>query len=472
MLPHRVFLLPVVAVVGLAGTSGVAHADENPPPAETAADAPAGLTEDEFVELFREFVDTVDQIDRNFVRDIDRRELIEAAIRGMVDELDPYSSYVPPRAVDDFTESIERKFGGVGMQVQVEPRSRRLIVFSPLPGTPAYRAGVQAGDVIVSVEGESTDGMTLRELTSRLKGDPGEAVAFSVVRRGQAEPLEIEVVREVIRVPTILGARYRPDGKVDFAIEPGSDIGYVRLTNFTRRTGRDLRVVVQNLVRSGTRGLVLDLRGNPGGLLDQAVAVCDLFLEEGVIVSTAGRNVDETVWRAKAPGTLPDIPLAVLVNRFSASASEIVSACLQDAGRAVVVGERTFGKGSVQTVIPLKDGKSVLKLTTAAYRRPSGANIHRFPDAADDDEWGVTPNEGFEDFYSNTDLASLLRQRRDRELIPGLNAEEAASDDEGAGETEEDAVPFVDRHLETAIDYIRGELAAESPDQAAERPAA
>jgi carboxyl-terminal processing protease len=366
-------------------------------------------------ELLRLFVDTLDQVERNYVKDISRRELYEAAIRGLVSKLDQHSNYIPPDEIESFKGTVENEFGGVGIQVSRE--SGRLLVISPLVGTPAYRAGIQAGDWITAIDGAATRDITLDEAVKRMKGPIGTSVRVTVLhaRDGRSETLTLR--REVVRVETVLGDRRKPDDSWNFFLDESRKIGYIRITAFGRHTTNETRSAVKSLVEQGVRGLIIDLRFNPGGLLSSAVEISDLFVAEGRIVSTAGRNVAEQVIYAKKPGTYEGFPMAVLVNRFSASASEIVSACLQDHGRAIVVGERTWGKGSVQNIIELEGGRSALKLTTAGYQRPNGRNINRFEGATEDDEWGVSPNEGYAIRLPDEELRQLIETRRERDIL-------------------------------------------------------
>jgi carboxyl-terminal processing protease len=227
-------------------------------------------------------------------------------------------------------------------------------------------------------------------------------------------------------------------------------IGYIRITAFSRDTASELRKALTQLKAQGMRALVLDLRFNPGGLLPAAIDVCDMFVPEGRIVSTEGRNTEPRVWNAHKEGTFEGFTTAVLVNRYSASAAEIVAACLQDHRRAVVVGERTWGKGSVQNVIELEDGHSALKLTTASYRRPSGKNIHRFPDAKEEDDWGVKPDEGYELKLTDREMAVLLENQRQRELVlPKKTASKPASTAVAAEGVEPGSPPTGDLHTDT-----------------------
>ena len=410
--------------------------------------------EDEYYDLFREFVDTFEQIDRNYVNEVDRKELMRAAIEGMVTKLDPYSSYIPPTDLADFTQGIEQEFGGIGIQVQIDSESRRLTVMTPLPGTPAYKAGVRSGDVVMEINGESTEGFTIEDAVKRLKGPAGDEVSIGVLHKGEEKVETVKLVREVIQVATVLGDRYGEGDAWDFMIDDANKIAYVRLTHFGRRTAEELRETLDKLRGEGLKGLVLDMRFNPGGLLSQAVEVCDLFLESGTIVSTKGRNVPERSYDARKDGVAAegDFPIAVLVNRYSASASEIVGACLQDHHRAAVVGERTWGKGSVQNVIDLGGGSSALKLTTASYLRPSGQKIHRFPKDTEKDEWGVHPDPSLEIKFSDDELRNYLLDRRNRDVI-GASQERM----------------FEDRQLQAALKLLREKIAKPAGDKDGEK---
>ena len=376
----------------------------------------------ETLELLKVFVDSLDQIERNYVKPIDRRELMEAAIQGMLEKLDPYSSYITPGQVDRFRSSVESQFGGIGIQVSVEQGVLKIV--TPLVGTPAYRAGLMSGDTIVEIEGKPVAGVPLDEAVRRLKGPVGTKVTMTVQHSGKGEKKTVTLTREIVHVETVLGDRRTDKDQWDFMYDRQKRIGYIRVTSFGRDTVRDLRRALEQLQKDKVRGLVLDLRFNPGGLLTSAIETCDLFIDKGRIVSTKGRNVKERVWDAKAEGTFGGFPMAILVNHYSASASEIVSACLQDHQRAVVVGQRSWGKGSVQNVIDLEDCKSVLKLTTASYWRPNGKNIHRFPDAKEGDEWGVRPDKDYEVALTTEEMRQLVDDRRERDIVQPHEAEQ------------------------------------------------
>lgn len=420
--------------------------------------APKPKPKDDDYELFKKLVDAVDQIQHNYVTDVDRRELVDSAIRGMLSKLDPYSTYIAADEAQQFRAKLLGEFGGIGIQIAAD--DGQLTVLSPIYGTPAYRAGVLAGDRIVAINGRSTDGINVDEAVKRLHGQEGEPVTLTVVHPGKHEKTKIKLVRERIHLETVLGDRREPDGRWQYMLDPKLRIAYVRLTAFSSDTGTELQQVLTQLEKEKLRGLVLDLRFNPGGLLSAGVEVSDLFVSEGRIVSTQGRNSPEHAWDAHKEGTFSGFPMAVLVNRFSASSSEIVAACLQDHKRAVVIGERTWGKGSVQTLIQLDDRTSLLKLTTASYRRPSGKNIHRFPDAKDSDEWGVVPDAGRKIELDDEEMIRLIQDRRQRDVLPSP-VKEGAKKAAGEKKTEpKDKSPApVDRQLQAALKYLAAELA-------------
>ena len=401
-----IFFLLLFAAGGIPGATAVG--DQSDPVKPDAV-------KDDYYELQKLLVDTLDQVERNYVEDISRRQLVEAAIKGVLRELDPYSGYIGPDDMDEFRGTVESEFGGIGISISTE--NRQLEVLSPLVGTPAYEAGVMSGDRIVKIGGESTKGFRVDDAVKRLKGKPGSDVTITVIHPGESKEEDITIVRQMIQVETVVGDHRKPDDSWSFVLDEQKQIGYIHVTAFSRRTARELRKPLAELKKAGIRGLVLDLRFNPGGLLSSAIEVSDMFVSKGRIVSTEGRNTKPRAWDAKENGTFDDFKMVVLVNRFSASASEIVSACLQDHKRAVVMGERTWGKGSVQNVIELEDGGSALKLTTASYHRPSGKNINRLPNAKEEDEWGVTPNDGFTLKLTNQQMYEMREFRRKRNIV-------------------------------------------------------
>lgn len=414
----------------------------------------AAPQEEELYEAMRLLIDSFDQVDRFYVKETNRRELVEAALRGMLEKLDPYSNYISPDDLVRFNSQVEQEFGGIGIQVGLDPQGR-LQVLTPLPGSPAYKAGIRAGDLIANIEGESTVGYDLEKAVKRLKGKAGVPVKLGVVHLGGTAVDELTVMREMVHVSTVLGDRYKPDGTWEYMLDAEKKVGYVRLTSFSRDSVKELRDALTSLKAAGMKALVLDLRFNPGGLLSAATEISDLFIEDGQIVSTKGRNTEERVWRAQKQNSFADFPMAVLINGYSASASEIVSACLQDNNRAVIVGDRSWGKGSVQNVIELEQGKSALKLTTASYHRPNGKNIHRFPGAKDTDEWGVMPNEGYRVVLPIEELRKYDEYRRGRDVLS--DKEPPKSD-------------FVDTQLQKALEYLDQKLSGKEEKAPEQKP--
>ncbi|HEX4144254.1 MAG TPA: S41 family peptidase [Pirellulales bacterium] len=459
--------------------------------AAAAGSPAANPADDEYYELFQTFVDTLDQVERNYVKPVTRRELMEAAIEGVLSKLDPYSSYIGRDEIGRFKSTVESQFGGIGIDIARD--SDPLEVSSPLLGTPAYRANLQAGDKILEIDGQSTSGLSHDECVRRLRGEVGTSVTLSVRHPGADKPESVTLKREIIRVDTVRGDHRQPDDSWDFMLDADQHIGYIRITTFSRDTAHDLLRAMRDLESRGLKGLVIDLRFNPGGLLSSAIEVSDMFIAEGRIVSTQGRNTPERTWEAEKPGTFEGFPIVILVNRYSASASEIVAACLQDHHRAVIVGERTWGKGSVQNVIEMDNGHSALKLTTASYKRPNGKNIHRFPDAKETDEWGVHPDEGFEVKVGTEEMGELIQNRHKRDVLvahaksadakpadakpadakpdaekpatekPATEKPEGAKPDQPADDKSADHKPAaaapVDRQLQKAIDYLTQQLA-------------
>jgi len=409
------------------------------------------------------FADAVNQIQTNYVEPIEQRRLFDAAMDGMMSELDPYSQYIDPETLAQFNADIDQQFGGIGVEVSIDPETERLMIVSPLPGTPAYEAGAVAGDIILAVDGESTEGWELRDAVGVMRGKPGTEVVITVLHEGEEEPVDLTIERAIIEIESVLGDRRKADGSWDFTLEEYPDIGYVRIVNFGKHTAEELRDVLRDLQSDGIKGLILDVRGNPGGLLDVAVDVCDMFIDEGVVVTTRGRGgkLLET-YSASKSGTVVrrSLPIAVLVDESSASASEIFAACLQDYERAVVVGERTWGKGTVQNITDLEAGRSALKLTVATYWRPSGKNIHRLSeDREAGGEWGVRPDPGMEVELDEEALRELYRWQRERAAMPtgeGDDDEPSADGADGEDGGEDQARP--DPVLKRALKYLHKKI--------------
>lgn len=399
----------------------------------------ARATEDEDISPYREMkaLARAMQLIRQDYVDEDRadyRDLAHSAMRGMLGELDPHSQFMDPSEFKDMQADTRSEFGGLGVVVGV--KNGRLTVISPMEGTPSFRAGLLPGDELLKIDGASTEKMSLGEAVEKLRGEPGHKVTLTIGRKGEAKPLEFTIEREIIKVPSVKGARILP------AEHPGDPkIGYVRITQFSEPTARELARALDHLERQGMQALVLDLRFNPGGLLGSAVDVCAEFLPGGqLVVYTEGRSPSarreyRTPSGRKARRTYP---VAVLINGGSASGAEIVAGALKDLNRAVLVGETTFGKGSVQSVISLPDGSAV-RLTTAHYYTPARQLIH---------ERGVAPQ-----IRSTTTMdqeIALLRARRTEDLPPqeGRDAENS---------------PPPDVQLDRAADALKGLLLLDQP---------
>lgn len=310
------------------------------------------------------FSDAVSIIRSDYVEQPEAEKLIYGAMKGMLSSLDPYSQFMDPETYNEMKVETEGEFGGIGIEITI--KDDLLTIISPIDDTPAYAAGLKAGDKIVKIDGELTRDLMLMEAVKKLRGKPGTKVNITVLRESEKKLLDFTITRSIIKIESIKKAEF---------IEGG--IGYIRLVEFQEKTHRDLEENLRKLEEDGMRGLILDLRNNPGGLLDSAVDVAEKFIEEGkTVVSTKGRVKNQNmVFKAKNRNKHLDYPMVVLINSGSASASEIVAGAIQDHKRGAVMGTRSFGKGSVQTVVPLSDG-SAIRLTTSKYFTPNGRSIH------------------------------------------------------------------------------------------------
>src|SRR5690242_17832603 len=314
-------------------------------------------------ESLEAFTNILSIVKKNYVEEVETKNLVNGAINGMLNSLDPHSAYLTPELYKDLQMDTQGRFGGLGIEITV--KGGVLTVVSPIEDTPAFKAGIKPGDMIFKIEDEFTKDMTLVDAVKKMRGPRGSKINLTIKREGVSDLIDVSLVRDVIRVQSV---RSR-------TLEPG--YGYIRLAQFQERSDRDMQRALEKMAaeKGGIKGLVLDLRNNPGGLLTQAVRVSDMFLESGLIVYTEGRiEAQKQKYFAQKEGTWNDFPIVVLVNGGSASASEIVAGALQDHRRAVVLGTKTFGKGSVQTILPLDDN-SALRLTTARYFTPNGRSI-------------------------------------------------------------------------------------------------
>ena len=379
------------------------------------------------------FTKVLEQVRQNYVDGdaIGYEDLVYGALDGMLQALDPHSQFLDPQMYDDMKEDTSGKFGGLGIVISM--RDGVITIIAPMEDSPGYRAGLLPGDQIIEIEGESTERLPLDEAVKQLRGPPDTTVKIKVLRPRTREVKDLELKRAVVNVRTVKDAHLLAD-----------HIGYVRVTSFSEPTAGDLLEALRGLKEQGLRALVLDLRGNPGGLLSSAIEVSQMFLKRGdLIVFTQGRTAKQRQeFHARGKERFEDIPMAILVNGGSASASEIVSGALQDHQRAVLVGERTFGKGSVQSVLPLEDG-SAIRITTAKYYTPSERVIH---------EHGIEP-----DLLVPLD-AELSRKLMLKRLAPEDVDPEAMGIELKPGETLDDVV---DIQLERATDVLKGILVFE-----------
>lgn len=344
-------------------------------------------------DFFDPLVDIHHEISRHYVEPLDAEKIEQmkiGAIDGMIAELnDPYTDYLSPKVLESFDEQTRAVFTGVG--AEIEKQGEFVVIVTPLEDSPALEAGVKAGDTILAIDGQSAEGLSVEEVQQKIKGPEGTRVKLKV-RHADGQEAELEIERRRIQIQTVKGFRRDKDQHWEFMLDPEQGIAYVRLTQFSEPTTEALKAAIESAKAAGMKGLILDLRFNPGGLLEQAVDVADLFLHEGKIVSSKGRNRTEQVAVAKSGNEAGDFPIVVLINESSASASEIVAGALKDNDRAVIIGTRSFGKGSVQEVHALPGGSGAIKVTTAWYYLPSGRNLHKKEGA---DVWGVDPNDGF-----------------------------------------------------------------------------
>jgi carboxyl-terminal processing protease len=322
----------------------------------------SGLAKENNYETLKRFSQALHLIEKNYVHEVEREELIQGAIQGMLQDLDPHSAFFNSDELKRMQEDISGEFSGIG--IQIGKKNNQLVVIAPIEGTPAYEAGLKPGDIILAVDGESTQGITLNEAVEKIRGKKGEPVVLTIMHKDAQRPEKVEIVRDTIPVETVKVHKLDP--------------GYVqlRITDFKAKTTEEIKEKISEVVdREDIKGIILDLRSNPGGLLSQAVSVADLFLGNELIVYTQGREKDTRKdFFGEQDERDYNCPLVVLINAGSASASEIVAGALQDQNRALLVGEKTFGKGSVQSIIPLSDGSAV-KMTVALYYTPDGRSI-------------------------------------------------------------------------------------------------
>lgn len=406
----------------------------------TSLKAKTGEENPDVYQYLRLFSDVLNIVQDNYVEKADLKKLMYGAVSGMLRELDPHSSFLKPEEYKELQVETKGKFGGLGIEITM--RDNILTVVSPLEGTPADKAGIQAGDQIIKIDDQPAQEMSLTEAVQKMRGPKGTKVKLTIIRKGERKPLDFELIRDTISIQSV---KWR-------TLEPG--YGYVRISSFQSGTGADLRKALDQLESANhpLLGLVLDLRNDPGGLLDQAVEVADEFINEGLIVYTGGRLENQKMRFEAHKNSKPrNFPIVVLVNSGSASASEIVAGALQDHKRAIVLGEPTFGKGSVQTVIPLNDG-SALRLTTSLYYTPSGRSIQAKgiePDILVKKE--VPPK-------TDEEGSDEIRRIREKDLPRHMENQKPDTGDSkpGAPQIETQKMLEQDNQLRRALDLLKG----------------
>ena len=419
-------------LIGLAaafclGPLWVAHAGQ----AENAVQLP--------IEDLKIFAEIFGKIKSDYVEDIDDSQLLNDAIKGMLDGLDPHTVYLDPESFREMNIDTHGEFGGLGLEVTMENGVIRIV--APIDDTPAHKAGLKSGDLIISMDGVQVKGLSLGESVSLMRGKPGSEIVLTIVRKDRPEPFEVTLKRAIIQLESVRAE----------LLETG--FGYVRVIQFQTGTATSLRQQLARLAReAGTalKGLVLDLRDNPGGVLDGAIQVSDTFLRDGLIVSTRGRAEDsEVTFSASPKDYLNDAPLVVLVNGGSASASEIVAGALQDHGRALILGTTTFGKGSVQTILPMLNG-AALKLTTARYYTPNDRSIQAT---------GITPDVVSQPAESSQTPDGDASRLRESDLAGHLE-NELEKDQNATVDTKTDPLLFSDLQVREALNILKGMVIA------------
>ncbi len=402
--------------------------------------------------------------------DLDNQKDLNITLQRMLHRLDPHTTYIDPETKKKFDQDINGNFKGIGVHIRKDLASDQLLVVTPIKDSPAYKAKMMAGDLITTIirevdnEGNPlnppeiipTKGMPINKAVKLIQGTEGTKVKLTIQREGVQKPFDIEITRGSIEVESVLGARRKKNDDWDFVIDHKHKIGYIRLSSFARNSYRDMEIVMSELMKQDIQGFVLDLRFNPGGLLNVAIDITDLFIDDGLIVSIRprGGQTREVRFNGRHEGSLLDFPMVCLVNGFSASGSEIVSAALQDHKRAVIIGERSYGKGSVQNikdfeVVDSKSGdtlKAEIKLTTASFWRPNGKNLNKASTGGkDDEEWGVTPDKVIK--LTTKERRDLAEYQRNLETIERPDRRDKATSNN-----------FTDRQLDAALEYLRGQI--------------
>lgn len=415
-------------------------------------------------------------------------ELFVSAMNGMLAPIDEYSTFIYGDKYNEMENDIRQEFGGVGLYLEVDAESKRAFVLAPVPGTPAFDVGIQIGDLIIQIDGKPVTGMTREQVTGMLRGPINSGVKVTLLRDGKT--LEKEIVRAAINTPSIYGDFQTAVGAWKFHLRDYPRIGYIRINLFGEKSADELEQALAD-IPADAQGLILDLRNNSGGLLNAAVRMCEFFLPPGKVIVDIRKRSGDIVesYRSTEPIVKAELPLVILMNRYSASASEVVAACLQDHGRALIIGEQSFGKGTVQNIVPMQRGQSSLKLTTSSYWRPSGKPLDRKNEAFKESKaWGVQPDPGFGVEINERDILNVMRDRNIRDLEGLIGSEnpelletvkrlrnqlfdslkiepgpqtgpepETESDQRDSSNSKGDHLePFSDPTLQRAIDHLKG----------------
>jgi len=394
--------------------------------------------ENEHYQRIKTFAETLSLVTKNYVEEVDEKDLVYGAIKGMLNSLDPHSSFLPPEHFKEMQIETKGEFGGLGIQIGI--KDNILTIIAPIDDTPAFKAGVKAGDKIIKIDGESTKDISLHDAVTKLRGPKGTPVTITILREGLEKPLDIKIIRDIIKLKSV---------KHKIIDET---IGYIKLTQFQQKTASDLRNALEELAKKNINALILDLRNNPGGLLNGAVDVSSLFLPpEKLVVYIKGRSGEKTEFKTAKGNRHFDYPMIVLVNQGSASASEIVAGAMQDWEQAVILGTQTFGKGSVQTVIPLSDG-SALRLTTARYYTPKDRSIQTT---------GITPDIIVKLKTTNGAKTHLVYREKDLDEHLKNDTTEEEKENDKSEDPEMQEVPSnisddEDNQLLRAIDLLKG----------------
>jgi carboxyl-terminal processing protease len=438
--------------VDVTGTTPVLYPNKIPDKIEAKLKDINDMNEEQLTELLAEARQAVGKRE-----DLDKHKDIDWTLKRMLHKhTDPYTTYIDKEEKERMKREIGGRFPGVGIQIRKDAATDQLLVVTPIKNSPAYKGGIQAGDLITTVtrevdsEGEKLDppevlptkGMKLSEAVDKITGKPGTKVKLTVQREGVEKPLDFNLTRGYVDVESVLGFKRKSDDSWDYMIDPQNKIAYIRLTQFARTSYRDMYKIMRSLTENGIKGFILDLRFNPGGLLDVAFDISDLFIDDGVVVSIRERNQPEKELTGNSRGSLLDFPMVCLVNGYSASGSEIVSACLQDHDRAYIIGERSYGKGSVQHILDFDGGE--IKLTTATFWRPSKKNLNKSSTSGkEEEEWGVVPNKVIK--LSAKDRADLDEHLRSTEVIQRKDKPAQVK-------------KFEDKQLDEALKYLRNQI--------------